>query len=245
MKSILHKVLMAVVCLSFVSVAFAQKYKSAYQVMNGRVLYHGKAIVADARSFEVLGFGYAKDRMNVYLDGVILKYVDPATFSLHPGVNGRHGHGETAHHGHGGFDRDRIPEVRYEITMNDVFFGSHRVEGVNVGSFKDLGDGYAKDNFSVYYMGRKVDAHMMTSSFKNLGSGYAGDTFDTMYAGKKVVGISWSTFMVLGFGYAKDAYGVYFEGEKINGASPSTFVVDHDGYAHDAYKRYCWGRLVK
>ena len=60
MKELSHKVLTMVVCLSFVSVAFAQRYQSDYQIKGDRVLYNGRPIVADARSFQILGYGYAK-----------------------------------------------------------------------------------------------------------------------------------------------------------------------------------------
>lgn len=55
----------------------------------------------------------------------------------------------------------------------------------NPQNFQDLGWGYAKDSFEVYYMGRKIEG-AMTSSFKVLKNGYAEDTFETYYRGKVV-----------------------------------------------------------
>ena len=52
-------------------------------------------------------------------------------------------------------------------------------------SFKDLGWGYGKDAFDVYYMGDKVSG-ASSSSFKVLKDGYAEDAFDTYYRGKVV-----------------------------------------------------------
>ena len=36
----------------------------------------------DPRTFVDLGYGYAKDRYNVYFEGQILPFVDPLTFRL-------------------------------------------------------------------------------------------------------------------------------------------------------------------
>lgn len=52
-------------------------------------------------------------------------------------------------------------------------------------SFKDLGGGYGKDAFNVYYCGEKVKG-AMESSFKYTGDGYRQDTFDAYYRGKKI-----------------------------------------------------------
>ena len=49
-------------------------------------------------------------------------------------------------------------------------------------SFKDLGGGYGKDAFNVYYCGEKVKG-AMASSFKYTGDGYRQDTFDAYYRG--------------------------------------------------------------
>ena len=51
--------------------------------------------------------------------------------------------------------------------------------------FKELGGGYAKDHFNVFYYGEKVKG-AMASSFKYMGNGYAEDSFDTYYRGRKL-----------------------------------------------------------
>ena len=63
--------------------AYAQNYISDYSVRGGIAYYHEYPLRgADARTFMVLGYGYAKDRFNVYLNGQVLAYVDPASFRL-------------------------------------------------------------------------------------------------------------------------------------------------------------------
>ena len=60
-----------------------QKNTKLYSLNRNGVYYQRQPIVdADYRSFVDLGFGYAKDRYNVYYLGRILPYVDPMTFGL-------------------------------------------------------------------------------------------------------------------------------------------------------------------
>ena len=52
-------------------------------------------------------------------------------------------------------------------------------------NFEILEGGYAKDSFSVYYRGEKVEG-AMASSFKYTGNGYGQDHFNAYYKGKKL-----------------------------------------------------------
>ena len=72
----------------------------------------------------------------------------------------------------------------YMVTSNAVLFNGKKISD-NPRSFRDLGWGYGKDNFEVYYMGRKIEG-AMNSSFKVLKDGYAEDSFETYYRGKVV-----------------------------------------------------------
>ena len=222
MKELSHKVLTMVVCLSFVSVAFAQRYQSDYQIKGDRVLYNGRPIVADARSFQILGYGYAKDRMNVYLDGVVLRFVDPSTFRLQMGGRDPRGHGAgNVHRGRGVPGNNRLFAPEYVVSRYDVIF-----------------------DFNAYYFGEKLQG-VTSSSFQNIGAGYAKDAFDVFFCGEMIRGASSNTFKILDEGYAKDAFNVYFCGKKIQGASAITFECDGNGYAHDSFKRYYLGEVYR
>ena len=102
--------------------------------------------------------------------------------------------------------------------------------------------GYYKTKFNVYYGDKKIDA--MASSFKEIGDGYAKDAFNVFYYGKKIDGASASTFKVLDGGYSKDAFNVFYYGKKVDGASASTFKYTGDGYAQDAFNAYYRGRKL-
>ncbi|MDE5955906.1 MAG: DKNYY domain-containing protein [Bacteroidales bacterium] len=57
--------------------------------------------------------------------------------------------------------------------------------GVSASTFKDLGWGYGKDAFSVWYCGQEIKG-AVSGRFRVLGDGYAEDGFNTYYYGKKV-----------------------------------------------------------
>ena len=124
-----------------------------------------------------LGCGYAKDRYNVYLDGRVLENVDPATFRLKERSawrpRGREEQGEAA-----GAQRG------YFKTRFNVYYGEKKLDAI-ASSFVELGGGYAKDSFNVYYRGNKVEG-AIASSFKYTGNGYGEDSFDAYYRGKKL-----------------------------------------------------------
>ena len=133
-------------------------------------------------TYVVLGHGYAKDSENVYLNGQVLPWVDPHTFSL------------KRCDGH----------QSYRCFENDA----------SASSFKDLGYGYGKDSFDVYF------------------------------CGKKISGASANSFRLLKDGYAKDSFDVYFYGKKVSDASASSFSVDENGYAHDTFSTYYFGKKI-
>ncbi|EGQ13901.1 DKNYY domain-containing protein [Prevotella pallens] len=156
-----------------------QKNTKLYSYNRNGVYYQRQPIVdADYRSFVDLGFGYAKDRYNVYYLGRILPYVDPMTFSL-----------KIAQPYPGDYPTDddiydNDDYYRYRITSNAVLFRGKKISD-SPRTFKDLGWGYGKDAYDVYYMGRKMEG-VFSNTFKVLEDGYAEDSFDTYYRGKKV-----------------------------------------------------------
>lgn len=256
MNTFVKSMMMTMVLMSLSMTINAQRYQSRYEVRNNTVRYEDRVIAnADAASFQILGNGYAKDRNNVYLDGQVLRYVDPYTFRLIGGGNGNATAGEVVggrgHDTEGYYDNrnhnndhnGRRPfNPRYVISSFDVYFDGRKVDGAFASSFKDMGNGYGKDSFSVYYYGEKLPGSN-SNTFKILEDGYAKDSFTVYFYGEKTKG-SASTFKVLGDGYAKDAFDVFYYGEKVNGAIPNSFKVDRDGYAHDAFHTYYYGRKL-
>ena len=59
---------------------------------------------------------------------------------------------------------------------------------------------------------------------------YSKDNWTVYYEGRKVKGASAQTFEELGEGYGKDAWKVYYRGKELPGASPGSFEVPRDGW---------------
>ena len=264
MKNTVRKVMMAATMfLSFATTMSAQVYQSLYAVRGSKALYDGKEIrQADVHTFQILGYGYAKDRYNVYLDGQVLRFVDPQTFRLHGNPNqpggpaggnqplgevqpGRGHDHETAGHGHGGsyYDNGYGYQPSYMVNRNDVYFNGKLIRDASGSSFKDLGDGYGKDAFRAYYYGERIP-EASGSTFKVLTDGYSRDSFRAFYRGVVIEGANGGSFKVLADGYSRDAFNVYYLGQKVQGARASSFKVDGNGYAHDAFDYYYYGRKV-
>lgn len=178
-----------------------------YEIGHGRVFFSEEVMMqVDVQSFVDLGCGYAKDRHNVYLNGRVLENVDPSTFRLKERSAWRHfgreemgGHDE-AHRG-------------YYKTKFNVYYGDKKIDAIPA-SFSELGGGYAKDAFNVYFYGVKLNG-CMASSFKVLEGGYAKDAFTVFYYGNKVEGAMASSFKYTGNGYAEDSFEVYYRGKKL------------------------------
>ena len=178
-----------------------------YEIEHGRVYFGDEVMMqADARSFVDLGCGYAKDRMNVYMNGHVLENVDPSTFRLKERSTWRH-------HGRDGKDESVSENRGYFKTSFNVYFGNKKIDAM-ASSFVDLGGGYAKDSFNVYYFGEKLKG-CMASSFEILEGGYAKDSFNVYYRGNKVDGAMASSFKYMGNGYGQDSFNAYYKGKKL------------------------------
>lgn len=251
-------------------VAIAQN-ASKYKILNGKVYYNNVILhEADPNTIQDLGYGYAKDMENVWLDGKLLPLVDARSFRLkndptpppHPGqpqstgsalgdvISGLLGLGGGHNQGHNPAndpvhrpDHGHVQQERgYEIIGTKVYYNGVVVSNASAHSFRDLGCGYAKDSYRVYYCGTKLTDN--PSRFTALTDGYAKDSFNVYYFGKKIAA-STSGFKVLSDGYAKDAFDAYYCGKEVVGSSASTFKVTGNGYAKDNWETYYLGKKVR
>lgn len=171
--TILHTTILLTVMVGWTMMSHAQRYETNH----GKVYYGNELLTqADAQSFVDLGYGYAKDHHNVYMNGRVLENVDPLTFRL------------KARRGtwlRGKDEEDQTPHGGYFKNKGNVYFEGEKVVGANGLYFKDLGDGYAKDNSYGFYCGKKV-VGANGYYFENLGNGYAKDNTNMYYKGKKI-----------------------------------------------------------
>ncbi len=105
---------------------------------------------------------------------------------------------------------------KYEKYCNIVHFCILRF----IMSITPLNFGYAKDPWSVYFAGQKIEG-ASAMSFEVLSDGYAKDPWNVYFMGQKMEGASATSFETLGQGMAKDAFNHYYCGQKTNGFGPS------------------------
>lgn len=89
-----------------------------------------------------------------------------------------------------------------------------KVRGTCQRKITSLGGGYSKDNFDVYFRGRKIE-DASASSFKYLGGGYGKDNWKVFYQGRVVEEASASSFEYSEDGYGKDNWNVFYRGRVV------------------------------
>lgn len=128
------------------------------------------------------------------------------------------------------------------------------VKGAKASSFR-CDDGTAKDNYSIFYLGKKVE-QVNHSSFKSFGKLYCSDDDKVYFKNKytedaKLVVVSNGrsvNFQLIGDStsyYAKDDSLVYYYGIIIPKADPNSFEVLDYGYAHDKNYAYYNGKHIE
>ena len=274
MKVLFRWIAVAVLMMSAVAV-FAQN-TGGYRIMNGKVYYNNLILHdADPHTLQDLGYGYAKDHENVWLEGKLLPLVDARSFRLKNSTS-------------------PVPPSGGDFGLGDILAG---IFGPGFGQNPESGQhgqpgqpgydhghghpdhnpmppherGYEIIGTKVYFNGDIV-SNASAHSFKDLGWGYAKDNRRVYYNGRKLtdnpsrfkaltdgyamdsfdvyyfgkeIGASTSGFMVLSDGYAKDAFDAYYCGKEVVGSSASTFKVLGNGYAKDAWETYYLGKKVR
>lgn len=149
----------------------------------------------------------------------------------------------------------------YVVKGRRVYYEGIELPDVDASSFVDMGYGYGKDAYNVFYHGHllpyvdpvtfslKCSPQQSDEEYHRYGHSrygtYFQDDFDVYYNGRKIEDATSNSFKDLGYGYAKDAFNVYYRGEEIEDASPSSFVILKDGYAKDDFQVYYFGKIVE
>ena len=204
-----HLTATVVLIWSFATALSAQNYTPEYSVRGGVAYYHNRPMrYADVHTFTILGHGYAKDRFNVYLNGQILAYVDPAFFRLKAS-------GHQLSPGDELIQKEPYVTTDYFKTSTGVFFRGRKIKSADADSFQDLGDGYARDTFRAFFMGEQMTG-VNSDALQTLGQGYAKDTFRVYYFGHRIEGANPDSFKILRDGYAEDTFHTYYRGQRVS-----------------------------
>lgn len=146
-----------------------------------------------------------------------------------------------------------------------VYFHGREVKGADAGTFMELGHGYGKDRYQVFYMGDLLP-YVDAASFRlvgqsstpgcdeylpdkalpgrALGDGYSKDDFKVYFNGHAIEASAMS-FRRLGGGYGKDDFNVYYLGRKLEDASALSFKYIGDGVGVDDFNKFYNGRKVQ
>lgn len=206
----IHRWVVAISTFFVATAASAQVAWNDYRLQGDSVLYQGQLLAdADAPTFAELGYGYGRDRWNVYYRGEVLEFVNPATFE----VSARH----TRHHkigrgpaGQAALSAGAAPvhpadktvttaasllatmglgtavRGQYVVEGNAVSYEGHAVKEADAATFEPLRAGYARDRRRAYYMGRVVSGALGGSHFRYIGDDYATDGLHTYFKGREV-----------------------------------------------------------
>lgn len=159
---------------------------------------------AQPASFEVIGYGYARDQARAYFEGLAFNVKDITT----------------------------LKSIDLHFANDDVqaYLNLQPIAGSDGKSFELINQNYAKDKAHIYYYGYTGDkSHDIgilpcdRATFEILDYPYSRDKASVYFARQKINGADPATFTILGSGYSKDRETVYFEGERISGADVATF----------------------
>jgi len=158
------------------------------------------------------------------------------------------------------FDEIRQPH-HYRKDAFAVYYDGQKVADADPSSFKDLGggygqdafttffagrsiahgtqlhasdDGYAEDDFNVFFDGGTVDG-VFPQDFTDLGGGYARTSFGhALYAGQTIPGADAASLQSLGHHYAKTRDAVYYKGQPLDDVDVATARVSSGSVLRDA-----------
>ncbi len=154
---------------------------------------------ADVKSFEVVGFNFAKDSKNVWWYGSILPEVDPATVEI---VND-------------GF-------VWKDATS--VWYQHEKITNADVETFRHLEQAFYGDATRVYWSSTPLEG-ADPQTFRTFGddSPYGADRNGVWKGDTRITGLDAATFEPVHQSVYKDKNGVYASGYPIKDADPKTF----------------------
>lgn len=98
------------------------------------IYYYGKKIdYIDASTFDGRGFGYAKDKNNIYYDVTIVKNADYKSFKEIKG------------------------SISFAKDKYNIFYEGKIIEGADIKSFEPLKNGFSKDKYGYFYNEQRLE----------------------------------------------------------------------------------------
>lgn len=199
----MERILLAI-AISLTALSVNAQATDGYYVGKNFVSYNDSLMnEADAASFVTLGHGYAKDKRHVYLEGKVLEYADPTTFSLTDKASAEQSPTLSSLPKDNGDDdskaqEDSKPSVldlilgtdegtnHYSTTNGKVCYNGKEMKKADAATFKYIGGEYGADKHHAYYKGKILGDAWGIGQIKYQGNGYATDGVHWYCNGKTV-----------------------------------------------------------
>lgn len=255
-KKIIFPLLIIILFLIF---GLANHSFASYKIKDDKVYYNEKIVDgADFITFEILNYNYAKDKNNVYREGLLMGQADPSTFEV---INGLFSKDKNmVYQGYNGklpyIDPNTVEAIdeNFFKDKNGIYIHGTKIQGVDIISFEVIGESYSKDKNNVYYhitsiLGADVN------TFKSLDYHFSKDAKNIYFHGNVFCDADYDSFLPLNSRYAKDKKNVFrlwsirndWYADKIIDADPSTFEVfkEDEFYAIDKNNMYYGGKILE
>lgn len=160
---------------------------------------------ADAPTFTVLGYNYARDQGKAWYKAEPFTVADVS--SLQP-IDAR-------------FAKDKV----------QAYLDRTPIRGSHGPSFTLIDISYARDTNHYYFINGSGNDERIApipcdlASFRLVDLSYATDKDHVFHQGVIIKGAEPASFVVLGSSYAKDEHSVYFREERVAGADPASFTL--------------------
>lgn len=185
---------------------YAQSSSDGYFIGKNFISYNDSLMSeADVPSFSIMSHGYAKDNRHVYLNGKVLEYADPATFSLtdRTGSEGPKTEDATQNARPAATERGKAQNngktsvldivlgtdnstSKYAVNGTVVAYDGNVIKKADAATFKYVGGEYAADKHHAYYKGHILGDAWGIGLFTYKGNGYATDGVHWYCNGKPV-----------------------------------------------------------
>ncbi len=212
---------------------------------------------ADADSFTVIKWEYAKDSQSVFFYGKKIQTADPKTFCVLDDVPEAEKNRLAKDNKHVFWNGEVIPHAdpqtftvldsSYYKDAQAVFFLKTALVNADSSSFHVLTVAFAKDATNVYFLGRRLPG-ADSATFEHLNNGYARDKFHIYFNDKVIGNVSDGNLVILGKNgvYAKNNKFVFFTDNVIKDADPKSFYIinEKEKFSADKNSEYWQSSII-
>ncbi|BBM46081.1 DKNYY domain-containing protein [Leptotrichia trevisanii] len=169
-----------------------------YFFSKNNIYYCGEKIKdVDLKSFEILPYGFSKDKNNLYFEGEkILENIEKFKIL-----------GENFF-----LINDKVYVLFFEekARILEINFNTLRKVKIDISTMKVLGKNYISDKNNIYYANNIIE-NVDKNSFKILDENFSRDKNNIYYHGEKIKDVDLKSFEILSYGYSRDKNNIYYE----------------------------------